>query len=414
MRSKPLVTFLTILAALVLLMGTCSAGFAAGWFYHSPTRQLSGLDNLTDPTGSGSSSSTTSSEQQFKPFWQAWDIVHEYFVDQPVDDELMMQGAIRGMMESLGDQHSTYMNPQQYKDATADLAGEYEGIGAYVNLENDYLPIVEPIKGSPAYKAGLLPGDKIIAINGEDMTGVPPELARQKVMGPKGTTVTMTILREGEEEPFDVTVERASIEIASVESEMLDGEIGYIKLRTFGDKTDAEMHDQLKVLMDQNPKGLILDLRNNVGGFLDTAVNVGSEFISEGVILYEEYGDGTRDTLNAKPGGIATDVPLIVLVNDFSASASEVIAGAIQDHDRGQLVGVTTFGKGSVQTWIPLDSNQGAVRVTIARWLTPNERQISDIGLEPDVRVELTEDEYLKGLDPQLDKAVEILSGQSQ
>jgi len=414
MRSKPLVTFLTILAALVLLMGTCSAGFAAGWFYHSPTRQLSGLDNLTDPTGSGSSSSTTSSEQQFKPFWQAWDIVHEYFVDQPVDDELMMQGAIRGMMESLGDQHSTYMNPQQYKDATADLAGEYEGIGAYVNLENDYLTIVEPIKGSPAYKAGLLPGDKIIAINGEDMTGVPPELARQKVMGPKGTTVTMTILREGEEEPFDVTVERASIEIASVESEMLDGEIGYIKLRTFGDKTDAEMHDQLKVLMDQNPKGLILDLRNNVGGFLDTAVNVGSEFISEGVILYEEYGDGTRDTLNAKPGGIATDVPLIVLVNDFSASASEVIAGAIQDHDRGQLVGVTTFGKGSVQTWIPLDSNQGAVRVTIARWLTPNERQISDIGLEPDVRVELTEDEYLKGLDPQLDKAVEILSGQSQ
>ena len=414
MRSKPLVTFLTILAALVLLMGTCSAGFAAGWFYHSPTRQLSGLDNLTDPTGSGSSSSTTSSEQQFKPFWQAWDIVHEYFVDQPVDDELMMQGAIRGMMESLGDQHSTYMNPQQYKDATADLAGEYEGIGAYVNLENDYLTIVEPIKGSPAYKAGLLPGDKIIAINGEDMTGVPPELARQKVMGPKGTTVTMTILREGEEEPFDVTVERASIEIASVESEMLDGEIGYIKLRTFGDKTDAELHDQLKVLMDQNPKGLILDLRNNVGGFLDTAVNVGSEFISEGVILYEEYGDGTRDTLNAKPGGIATDVPLIVLVNDFSASASEVIAGAIQDHDRGQLVGVTTFGKGSVQTWIPLDSNQGAVRVTIARWLTPNERQISDIGLEPDVRVELTEDEYLKGLDPQLDKAVEILSGQSQ
>lgn len=414
MRSKPLVTILIIFTAIILLAGTCSAGFAAGWLYNKPSGQLSGLDILSPSNGSTTSESDTANADLFKPFWQAWDIVHQNYVDQPVNDELMMQGAIRGMMESLGDPHSSYMDPQQYQDATTDLAGEYEGIGAYVNTDSDYLTIVEPIKGSPAFEAGLLPGDKIIAIDGEDMTGVLPELARQKVLGPKGSSVTLTILREGTEEPFDVTIQRDSIQIASVESEMLDGNIGYIKLRNFGEKTDQDLRAQLKDLMAQNPTGMILDLRNNTGGFLDTAINVGSEFISDGVILYEDYGDGTRDTLNAKPGGLATDVPLIVLVNEFSASASEVVAGAIQDHERGELVGVTTFGKGSVQSWIPLDANQGAVRVTIAKWLTPNERQISGIGLEPNVRIERSEDEFLKGIDPQLDKAIEILSSQSK
>ena len=414
MRSKPLATFLAILAALIILAGTCSAGFAAGWFFNRPSGQQAGLDIITNSGGSTTSGPSTSDDELFKPFWQAWDIVHEYFVDQPVDEELMMQGAIRGMLESLGDQHTTYMDPQQYKDATSDLAGEYEGIGAYVNTDSNFLTIVEPIKGSPAFEAGLVPGDQIIAIDGEDMTGVLPELARQKVLGPKGTSVTLSILRRDVEEPFDVTIQRASIQIASVESEMLESNIGYIKLRNFGEKTDQELHTQLKDLIDQNPTGIILDLRNNTGGLLDTAINVGSEFISEGVILYEDYGDGTRDTINAKPGGLATEIPLIVLVNEFSASASEVVSGAIQDYGRGQLVGVTTFGKGSVQSWIPLDANQGAVRVTIARWLTPKERQISEIGLEPDVRVERTEEEFLNGIDPQLDKAVEILSGQSK
>ena len=410
MKSKPLLTIVIILASLILLAGTFSGGFAAGWFFNQPNKQQASLDLVPHTEDSTPKTTTADTTELFKPFWQAWDLVHENYVDQPVDEELMMQGAIRGMLESLGDPHTTYMDPKQYEDATTSLSGEYEGIGAWVNTDSDFLTIVEPIKGSPAYEVGLLPGDKIIAIDGEDMTGILPEIARQKVLGPKGTTVVLTIQRDEEETTFDVTIKRASIQIASVESEMLEGNIGYIKLRTFGEKTDRELRDQLEILMENDPIGLILDLRNNTGGYLNTAINVGSEFIGEGVILYEDYGDGTQDTLAAKPGGLATDVPLIVLVNEFSASASEVVAGAIQDYGRGQLLGVTTFGKGSVQSWIPLSSDQGAVRVTIARWLTPNKNQISEIGLEPDIIVERTEDDFLNGLDPQLDKAIEILS----
>ncbi len=408
MKSKPLMTIVSILLTLVAVGGLCSAGFVAGFLFKQTGLPQVGLPGSL-PTQNSNPTTSSDTESLFKPFWQAWDIVHQYFVDQPVDNIKLMQGAIRGMLESLGDQHTTYMDPAQYKDATTDLSGEYEGIGAFVNTDGDFLTIVEPIQGSPAEKVGLLPGDKIIAVDGEDMTGVLPEVARQKVLGPKGTTVTLTIAREGQETPFDVTLERAAIKVASVESKMLEGNIAYLQMRNFGEKTDKELHDQLTELLKQNPSGIILDLRNNTGGYLDTAISVASEFIGEGVILYEDYGDGTRDTLNAKPGGLATDIPLVVLVNEFSASASEVLAGAIQDHGRGQLVGVTTFGKGSVQTWVPLDNNQGAVRVTIARWLTPNERQISEIGLTPDVVVERTDADFQAGRDPQLNKAIQVM-----
>jgi carboxyl-terminal processing protease len=221
--------------------------------------------------------------------------------------------------------------------------------------------------------------------------------------------VTLTILREGEPEPFDVTITRANITVPSVDSEMLDGNIGYIQLFTFGDSTTEDLRSALEELLAQKPKGLILDLRNNGGGGLQTSIEVASEFVGDGVIMYEEYGDGTRDTYNAIKGGLATEIPLVVLVNEGSASASEIVAGAIQDTGRGQLVGVTSFGKGSVQNWIPLKDDQGAVRVTIARWLTPNGRTIHEIGLEPDIVVELTEEDIAAERDPQLDKAIELL-----
>lgn len=412
MKPKTIFVMIGVLAGIILLAGAFSAGLVAGWYLNQPARQAAGLPS------SGLPLSTTSTDQSrrdelFEPFWQAFDIVHEYYVDKPLDDVKLMQGAIRGMLESIGDPHTTYMDPQQYKDLTTDLAGEYEGIGAWVNTEGEYLTIVEPIKGSPAEKAGLLPGDQIIAVDGVDMTGVLPEVVRHKVLGPKGTTVVLTIRRiqeDGAEEIFDVSIQRASIQVASVESEMLEGNIAYIRMRNFGENTDRELRNQLRELLEQNPSGLILDLRNNTGGYLDTAINVASEFIAEGVIMYEDYGDGTRDTLKAKGNGLATEIPLVVLVNEFSASASEVVAGAIQDRGRGILVGVTTFGKGSVQTVVPLQGDQGAVRVTVARWLTPSERQISEIGLTPDVVVERSDEDFKAGRDPQLDKAIEILT----
>jgi carboxyl-terminal processing protease len=206
-----------------------------------------------------------------------------------------------------------------------------------------------------------------------------------------------------------VTITRAHIVIPSVEGKMLDNGIAYINITVFGDNTGDEVHKILGDLLKQNPKGIILDLRDNTGGYTTAARDVASEFIGEGVIWYEEYGDGTRQENRAIPGGLATgDIPLVVLVNELSASASELVAGAIQDYGRGQLVGVTTYGKGTVQYWMPL-SNGGTVRVTIAKWLTPNGRTIHKIGLTPDVVVEMTPDQADAGLDPQLDAAIDLI-----
>jgi len=348
-------------------------------------------------------------EQLFEPFWQSWDLVHDLYIDQPVNDELMMQGAINGIMDSLGDQHSSYMDPDQYRQANIDIDGSYEGIGAWVDATSEYLTIVSPMPGSPAEKAGLQPGDQIIAIDGEDMTGIDGSLVIRKVMGPAGTSLTLTIFREGEPEPFDVTLERARIVIPVVEFEVLDGDIAYIKLFTFSGNATEEFTAALEDLMDQEPVGMILDLRNNPGGERDTAVEITSQFIGDGVIMYQEYGDGSRDSFEAVKGGLATDIPLVVLINEGSASGSEIVAGAIQDYERGILVGMVSFGKGSVQNWIPLVDDQGLVRVTIARWLTPNGRTIHELGVEPDIEVEYTEEDFLNELDPQLDKAIEIL-----
>jgi carboxyl-terminal processing protease len=303
------------------------------------------------------------------------------------------------------------MDPVEYGDATAPLEG-YSGIGAWVNTEGEYLTITEPMRGSPAEAAGLLGGDQILAIDGIDMTGTLPELARQKVLGEAGTQVVLTVMREGVEEPFDVAVTRAQITIPSTESRMLENEIAYLRLNAFSSTTGDEIHSALRDLLSKNPKGLILDLRFNSGGYLDAAIDVGSEFIKEGVVAYEEYGDGKRETFSADGKGLATEIPLVVLVNEWSASASELVAGALQDYGRARLVGVTTYGKGTVQNWISLSDNEGAIRVTIARWLTPKGRNVTDNGLSPDVQVSISDTDSQAGIDTQLNKAIELLSQQ--
>jgi carboxyl-terminal processing protease len=345
----------------------------------------------------------------FAPFWEAWDIVHNQFVDQPVDDLALMRGAIKGMLEALEDRHTSYMSPEEFQQANEALDGEYEGIGAWVDITGDYVEIVSPMRGSPAAEAGLQPNDRVVGIDGEDMTGIPGELVLRRILGPAGTDVTLTIRRG--DDIFDVTITRATIIVPTVEYEMLEDEIAYIGLYNYGDKTTAQLRTALQELLDQDPVGLIFDLRGNGGGYLNTAIQVVSEFIGEGVVMYEQYGDGETFTYEAIPGGLATEIPLVVLVDEGTASASEITAGAIQDLGRGPLVGVTTFGKGSVQNWNPLQNNAGGVRVTVARWLTPNGRQISEIGLEPEYIVEMTPEDYAEGRDPQLDKAIEVLIG---
>lgn len=383
-----------------LLVGCLAVGFISGRL--SNTLAL----NLPSATTPASSNST---ENLFKPFWEAWQIVHNEYLVQPVNDEKMMQGAIRGMMDSLGDTHSAYMDPVEYSDASAPLEG-YSGIGAWVNTEGEFLTITEPMKGSPAEAAGLKAGDQIIAVDGVDMTGTLAELARQKVLGLAGTQVVLTIKRAGVEQPFDVPITRAQITIPSTEYKILDNNIAYIRLNAFSDTTGDELRAELKELLAQNPKGLILDLRYNAGGYLDAAIQVGSEFLPDGVVAYEEYGNGSRETLSVSGDGIATQIPMVVLVNEWSASASELVAGALQDRGRAQLVGVTTYGKGTVQNWVALSGNEGAIRVTVARWLTPNGRNVTGTGLTPDVEVKISDADAQASIDTQLNRAVEILT----
>jgi carboxyl-terminal processing protease len=389
---------------LVLLFGCSAFGFVLGYFGKNlPVNLPISTSTVT------SSSSENGNDELFKPFWEAWQIVHDQYLVQPVDDEKMMQGAIRGMIDSLSDPHSAYMDPFEYSDAQAPLEG-YSGIGAWVNTEGEYLTIAEPMKGSPAETAGLKSGDQIIAIDGVDMVGTLPELARQKVLGEAGTQVILTIMREGVEEPFDIPITRAQITIPSTEYRMLDNDIAYLRLNAFSNATSEEIHSALQELLAQNPQGLILDMRYNSGGYLDAAIQVGSEFLPDGVVAYEEYGDGTRDIFNVTGDGIATEIPMVVLVNDWSASASELVAGALQDRGRAQLVGVTTYGKGTVQNWIPLSDNEGAVRVTIARWLTPNGRNVTETGITPDLEVIISDADAQAGVDTQLNQAIELLT----
>lgn len=417
-NSRLLLTVTGVFVIILLLSGACSAGFVAGRLL--PGREAAplalepaGSSNAPDAGAATQASTPQDMEELFVPFWQAWDLVHDEYVDQPVDDSALMRGAIRGMMDALGDPHTAYLDPEEYTILNTSLQGEstYEGIGAWVDTTGDFLTIISPMPGSPAEEAGLRTGDKIIAIDGEDMSGLDGEVVRKKVLGPADSTVVLTIGREGVE-PFDVSVTRAEITVPSVESRMMENNIGYVRIFIFADTTKDQLHTALEDLMAQNPKGIIVDLRNNGGGYLQSAVDVGSEFISDGVILYEEYGDGSRKTYDANKGGLATDIPIVVLINEGTASASEIVAGAIQDAGRGQLVGVTSFGKGSVQLPTTLKNEAGAVRITIARWLTPSGRTIHKIGLTPDVEVQITDEDFAAGRDPQLDKAVELITAQ--
>ncbi|MEN6409882.1 MAG: S41 family peptidase [Anaerolineaceae bacterium] len=409
--SKTLRNVLIVIVSIVLLVGAFSAGMVSGWMFPLKGGTQFTIPGLS-PTADASTptASSTDVESLFKPFWKSWDIVHDEYYQQPVDDAKLMQGAIRGMLEALGDEHTSYMDPDMLRQVNSQMEGGYEGIGAWVDTSGEFLTIISPMPGSPAEKAGLKPGDEVHAVDGKDMTGMDGSLVLRQILGPAGTDVTLTIVRKDTPEPFDVTITRAKIEVPTVESKMLDNNIGYIRISTFGETTDSELKKALTELEKQNPVGLVLDLRYNGGGYLQTAVDVGSEFIEKNsVLLYEEYGNGEKNTFKTHSGGLATEIPLVVLVNKGSASASEILAGAIQDYGRGKLVGTVTYGKGSVQNWITLDNDQGAIRVTVAHWLTPKERQINKVGLTPDVEVSLTDEDIQANRDPQLDRAVEVL-----
>jgi carboxyl-terminal processing protease len=349
-------------------------------------------------------------EELFEPFWQTWDLLHSIYVDTDVlDDEDLMEAALRGILAETGDPNTTYMTPEEFETANEDLEGSYEGIGAYVRKDDvsGALVIVSVIPNSPALEAGILAGDAIYQVNGEDVTHLEQDQMINRVRGPEGSDVVLGLRRDGVPGLLEIEVTRARVQVPSVESEMID-EVAYIKLNQFGAQTAAEHHDALANLLDQNPAGLILDLRGNPGGYLGSVVEVSGDYM-DGVVLIERSAEGDIEHV-ADDDGIAEDIPMVVLVDQGSASASEILAGALQDTGRAVVVGATTYGKGTVQSWRFL-SNGGGVRVTTARWYTPDGEPVDGVGLPPDIEVRWPVYAVREGFDPQLQAALRVLEG---
>jgi carboxyl-terminal processing protease len=350
-------------------------------------------------------------DAQFEPLWEVWDLVHERYLRQPVDDTVLIEGAIDGMLATLEDPHTRYLSPQDQLAAQESMDGEFQGIGAEVEDVDGAITVVSPIDGSPAQAAGIQPGDILREADGIALTGMDVTEAAGLVRGPAGTTVSLVIERDGE--LLNVDIVRDVIKLATVRGEILEEGIAYVRLSRFGNNTDTELADLLPELLADNPSGLILDLRRNPGGALDTTVEIADQFLSEGLVLVERFGDGETRPFEVDNDGLAQDIPMVVLIDEGSASASEVLAGAIQDRGRGILIGQISFGKGTVQTWHTL-SNDGGVRVTIAEWLTPAESSIDQVGLTPDYYIPLPE--LIEGVefeDTQLQAAIDFLQGET-
>jgi carboxyl-terminal processing protease len=348
----------------------------------------------------------------FDLFWEAWDLVQrDYYGDLPTEEQ-MTYGAIRGALNTLDDPFTAFVEPRVAEINREDDSGSFEGIGAYVTMRDGPLTIVSTFKGQPAEEAGLRRNDIILKVDDTTIENMSIYEAINLIRGPAGTPVQLTILREGED-PFEVELIRAQIDIPVVESEMLDSGIAYARLLEFSTDANIKLAGAIEEMLSQNPKGLILDLRSNPGGWLNEAVLVSNLFLPEGeLVLIERLKDGSERPFLAPEKPAFPDIPMVILVDAGSASASEIVAGALQDHGRAILIGETTFGKGSVQLAYEL-SNGAELRVTVARWFTPGDRAIHGEGLDPDIAVELTSEDLDTGLDPQLDRAVEyLLTGQ--
>jgi carboxyl-terminal processing protease len=344
----------------------------------------------------------------FAPFWETWNLVNERYFDQPLDPEILTQGAIEGMLGTLEDPHTRYLAPAAEEAARSSMEGEIQGIGVLVEYRDGNVTVVSPFEGSPAEEAGIEPGDILREADGVDLTGMNLDDAAELIRGPAGTTVHLVIERDGS--LVEIDVRRDVIEVPSVRGEMLEENIAYVRLNRFGNRTTDELQSLLEELLAQDPRGLILDLRNNPGGGLGTSVDVADEFLPEGTVLLERFGSGRERVYESTDAGLAQEIPMVVLINEGSASASEVLAGALRDRDRATLIGVTSFGKGTVQEWHGL-SNGGGVRFTIARWLTPDGTWVHEEGISPDQVVPLPETaEGEDSVDIQLDAAIEHLT----
>jgi carboxyl-terminal processing protease len=339
--------------------------------------------------------------EDLKVFTDVIGLIQKDYVEETKSKDLVY-GAIKGMLETL-DPHSAFMPPNMYKEMQEETKGRFEGLGIEITVKDGILTVVSPIEGTPAYRAGVLAGDQIVKIDGEPTKNLTLVDSVKRLRGPRGTKVTITIMREGLTKPKDFTLVRDVIPVRSVRYELLEKNYGYIRISQFQEKTDGEFEKAMKALEEESKgalMGLVLDLRNNPGGLLDQAVKISDRFIESGLIVsVEGRKEDQKMKFYAHPDGNVSRYPLVVLVNGGSASGAEIVAGALQDHGRGVLVGTQTFGKGSVQTIIPLKDGSG-LRLTTARYYTPNGRSIQAKGIVPDIIVKLSRPEEEKEILP--------------
>jgi carboxyl-terminal processing protease len=354
-------------------------------------------------------SPVTGENASLSVFWEAWRVIDQYFYGDTPSHAERTYGAIRGSLDVLNDPYTYFIEPQQRDREQEELRGSFGGIGAWVERTEDGRVLLTPMDGRPADQAGVRAGDELIAVDGTPITpDTPFDDVLAMVRGQSGQVVRLTVRRSGTDESLTFEVRREEIVTPSAVWELKPPEIGYIRLSIFSERTSDELRDAVRDLRLQGANRYVIDLRNNGGGLLPAAIDVASQFLDGVVVMYERASDGSEEVYRAKGRGILIEEPVVVLVNSGTASASEIVAGAIQDHERGILIGTETLGKASVQLILDL-SDGSSVHVTNAHWFTPNRREINSVGLTPDIVVEYTDQDREAQRDPQLERAIQYL-----
>lgn len=348
----------------------------------------------------------------FSLFWEAYHKLQDKFVNQEkLDVQKIIYGAISGMVESLEDPYTVFFPPEDTKRFIEDVQGSFEGVGMEIEIKKGQLQVVAPLGGTPADRAGLRAGDKIMKVDGNPTADITIKEAVDLIRGPRGSEVVLTIYRQEWEETREIAVIRGDIDVPSLKWELKDEDIAYIKLYHFTQRAGFDFGGVAFEILDSPATKIILDLRNNPGGYLEIAQDISGWFLREGeMVVIEDFGDGSEIEYRAQGNGMFLDYKIVILINKGSASGSEILAGALRDNRGILLIGDTSFGKGSVQQLEELRGGS-SLKITVANWLTPNRQLISDVGLEPDIKVEITEEDYEEDRDPQLERAIEVIKG---
>jgi carboxyl-terminal processing protease len=396
--------------------------FMLGWVFHNKySHQVHSDTSSTERKTESSRSAipvikipikrnTDPRDIDLSQLWETWNVLEDNFLYQDkFEAKEQITGIIKGMVNSLDDPYTIYMSPKENKEFEDSISGEFEGIGAEIAVKDEHITVVTPLKGSPAEQAGLQPGDVIFKVDGDPTFGLSAFEAAMKIRGPKGEKVTLEVLRKDEPRPLEIIIVRDKIVVKSLEWKKLDNDIVYVEISQFGTDLVRLWRTAVPVILLEQPKGIVIDLRNNGGGLLDATVELSHHFLdNKPVVKTRGRKFGNKSQYVSKEGGSFADIPIIVLINQGSASASEIFAGAVQDNERGVIIGEKSFGKGSVQNIIPLTGG-ASLKVTIAEWLTPDGNSIHETGITPDIEAIRTKEEFNDDVDPVLDKALEVI-----